>query len=141
MTTKTPEASASGTALDPARRLAQALAEEAEVVAREVEDLGPPEADRALFFVLSAYDLAIEMWFQKGDPVAPELTNWERPWRKYGGDNPTTTYLSAPVAWANTYRLQGSPSATPSTPVCRSTRKAPGYNAPSANISDTALCP
>ena len=68
---------------------------------------GELEAQRALFFLLSAYDLATEMWFQKGDPAAPVLTNWERPWRKYGGDNPTTIYLSAPISPAMTYRLQG----------------------------------
>ena len=91
----------------PARKLAQALAEESEFVAREVEGLGPEEADRALFFLLSAYDIATEMWFQKGDPTAPVLTNWELPWRKYGGDNPTTIYLSAPVSPNLRYRLRG----------------------------------
>jgi len=47
------------------------------------------------------------MWFQKGDPTAPVLTNWELPWRKYGGDNPTTIYLSAPVSPNIRYRLRG----------------------------------
>ena len=90
-----------------ATRLARALADNSAIVEREIEGLGELEAQRALFFLLSAYDLATEMWFQKGDPAAPVLTNWERPWRKYGGDNPTTIYLSAPISPAMTYRLQG----------------------------------
>lgn len=138
MTTGTPEASARGTALDPARRLAQALAEEAEVVAREVEGLGPLETDRALFFLLSAYDIATEMWFQKGDPTAPVLTNWELPWRKYGGDNPTTIYLSAPVSPHLRYRLRG-PIGDAVYAGLQVYTKGPGFNAPSANISDTRL--
>lgn len=138
MTTGTPEASASGTTLDPARRLAQALAEEAEVVAREVEGLGQLEADRALFFLLSAYDIATEMWFQKGDPTAPVLTNWELPWRKYGGDNPTTIYLSAPVSPTLRYQLRG-PIGDAVYAGLQVYTKGPGFNAPSANISDTRL--
>ena len=42
---------------------------------REVEGLGSQETDRALFFLLSAYDIATVMWFQMGDPTAPVLTN------------------------------------------------------------------
>lgn len=138
MTTGTPEASAGGTVLDPARRLAQALAEESEVVAREVEGLDAVETDRALFFLLSAYDIATEMWFQKGDPTAPVLTNWERPWRKYGGDNPTTIYLSAPVSPNLRYRLRG-PVGDAVYAGLQVYTKGPGFNAPSANISDTRL--
>ena len=126
--------------LDPALRLARALAEAAELVDREVAGQGPAEAERALFFLLSAYDLATEMWFQKGDPTAPRLTNWERPWRKYGGDNPTTLYLSAPVSPALRYRLCGPVGDAVYTGVQVYTR-GPGYNAPSANISDTRLIP
>ncbi len=96
------------------------------------------EAERALFFVLSAYDLATEMWFQKGDPSAPELTNWQRPSRKYGGDNPTTTYLSAAVSPEFTYRLRGRVDDAVYAGVQVYTR-GPGYNAPSANISDGQL--
>lgn len=138
MTTGTPDAPAGGTALDPARRLAQALAEESAVVAGEVEGLGPLEADRALFFLLSAYDIATEMWFQKGDPAAPVLTNWELPWRKYGGDNPTTIYLSAPVSPSLRYRLRG-PIGEAVYVGLQVYTKGPGFNAPSANISDTRL--
>ena len=72
-----PSAFAVGAELEPALRLAQALSENAEVVGREVSGLGLLENERALFFLLSAYDLATEMWFQKGDPSAPVLTNWE----------------------------------------------------------------
>ena len=105
----------------PGRRLARALQESTELAERTVAGLGPIEADRALFFVQSAYDLAIEMWFQKGDPGAPRLTNWELPWRKFGGDNPTTTYLSAPVSASFRYRLTRPRRATRCTRACRST--------------------
>lgn len=123
---------------DPARRLAGALHESSEVVDRETAGRGPLEAERGLFFLLSAYDLATEMWFQKGDPSAPVLTNWERPWRKYGGDNPTTLYLSAPVSPGMTYRLRGPIGDAVYAGVQVYTR-GPGYNAPSANLSDRAL--
>ena len=121
-----------------ATRLARALADNSAIVEREIEGLGELEAQRALFFLLSAYDLATEMWFQKGDPAAPVLTNWERPWRKYGGDNPTTIYLSAPISPAMTYRLQGPIGDAVYAGVQVYTRGA-GYNAPSANISDRRL--
>ncbi len=137
-TTGTPQASAAGPALDPARRLAQALSENAEVVAREVDGLGPLEVDRALFFLLSAYDIATEMWFQKGDPTAPVLTSWELPWRKYGGDNPTTSYLSAPVSPNLRYRLRGPIGDAVYAGLQIYTKRA-GFNEPSANISDTRL--
>lgn len=127
-----------GGVMDPARRLARALAESSELVDGEVVGLGPLEADRALFFLMSAYDLATEMWFQKGDPTAPRLTNWERPWRKYGGDNPTTIYLSAPVSPRFSYRLRGPIGDAVYVGVQVYTR-GPGYNAPSANISDSLL--
>jgi hypothetical protein len=124
--------------LDPALRLARALTDNADLVDREVAGLGPVETERALFFLLSAYDLATEMWFQKGDPTAPRLTNWERPWRKYGGDNPTTLYLSAPVSPDLQYRLRG-PIGEAVYAGVQVYTKGPGYNAPSANISDTRL--
>ena len=56
---------------DPVLGLAAALTDAHERVRVEVEGRGSIEADRALEFVLSAYDLAVEMWFQKGDPAAP----------------------------------------------------------------------
>jgi hypothetical protein len=123
---------------DPVPALAAALTDAHERVRAEIEGHDTIEADRALQFVLSAYDLAVEMWFQKGDPAAPQLTNWEQPWRKYGGDNPTTTYLSAPVAPGHIYRLQGDAGNAVYAGVQAYT-KGPGYNAPSANISSTAL--
>lgn len=122
----------------PGRRLARALQESTELAEETVAGLGPIEADRALFFVQSAYDLALEMCFQKGDPAAPRLTNWERPWRKFGGDNPTTTYLSAPVSPTYRYRLTGRVGDAVYAGVQVYTR-GPGYNAPSANISDVRL--
>lgn len=123
---------------NPADSLAEALSEGSFIVAREVEGRSLTEAQRGLFFLLSAYDLATEMWFQKGDASAPELTDWEQPWRKYGGDNPTTRYLSAPVSPEHTYRLQGPIGEALYAGVQVYTR-GPGYNAPSANISDRSL--
>ena len=123
---------------DPVADLANALTEAHEKVQPMVDGLGSTEEARSVEFVLSAYDLAVEMWFQKGDPAAPTLTNWERPWRKYGGDNPTTTYLSAPVSPAHCYRLRGSIGDAVYAGVQLYT-KGPGYNAPSGNISDRDL--
>ena len=123
---------------DPIVELASALSEAQEKVRRVVEGLSSTEEERSVEFVLSAYDLGVEMWFQKGDPAAPALTNWERPWRKYGGDNPTTTYLSAPVSPAHSYRLRGSIGDAVYAGVQLYTR-GPGYNAPSGNISDRDL--
>ena len=123
---------------DPIVELATALTDANEKVRSIVDGLGVAEQERAIEFVVSAYDLAVEMWFQKGDPAAPRLTNWERPWRKYGGDNPTTTYLSAPVSPAHRYRLSGSIGDAVYVGVQVYT-KGPGYNAPSGNISDTDL--
>jgi hypothetical protein len=133
-----PPASALGAELPPALRLSKALNDNAEVVDREIAGLGRLEQERALFFLLSAYDLATEMWFQKGDPAAPVLTNWELPYRKFGGDNPTTIYLSAPVSPNLRYRLRG-PIGDAVYAGVQVYTKGPGYNAPSANISDTAL--
>ena len=123
---------------DPVADLAAPLTEAHEAVAPLAEGIDDTEAARAVEFVLSAYDLAVEMWFQKGDPAAPALTNWERPWRKYGGDNPTTTYLSAPVSPTYRYRLRGSIADAVYAGVQAYTR-GPGYNAPSGNISDSDL--
>ena len=123
---------------DPVRSLAAALVDARVQVEPEIEGRGQTEVDRAMQFVLSAYDLAVEMWFQKGDPSAPRLTDWERPWRKYGGDNPTTTYLSAPVAPGHSYRLQGDIGNAVYVGVQAYT-KGTGFNAPSANISDSDL--
>jgi hypothetical protein len=130
--------SAASAQLVPALRLSEALAQETEVVDLEIAGLGQLEQERALFFLLSAYDLATEMWFQKGDPAAPVLTNWELPYRKYGGDNPTTIYLSAPVSPNLRYRLRG-PIGEAVYAGVQVYTKGPGFNAPSANISDTAL--
>jgi len=122
----------------PIEQLASALREAQEQVRGEVDGLQAVEKDRALQFLMAAFDLAVEMWFQKGDPSTPKFTNWERPWRKYGGDNPTTTYLSAPVAAGHTYRLRGQVGDAVYAGVQLYT-KGPGYNAPSANLSDTDL--
>ncbi len=72
---------------DPIVELATALTDANEKVRSIVDGLGVAEQERAIEFVVSAYDLAVEMWFQKGDPAAPRLTNWERPWRKYGRES------------------------------------------------------
>ena len=118
--------------------LASALAESRRTVLDIVKGLDAVESQRATEFVISAYDLAVEMWYQKGDAGAPHFTNWERPWRKYGGDNPTTTYLSAPVDPEHVYRIHGNIGDAVYAGVQVYTRGA-GYNAPSGNISDQNL--
>jgi len=127
-----------GVSVDPLAVLESSLADARQRVRAEVEGLGELEAERATRFVVAAYDLAMEMWFQKGDPSAPQLTDWEHPWRKYGGDNPTTTYLSAAVDPGQVYRLVGDVGDATYAGVQVYSR-GPGYNAPAANISDTAL--
>ena len=116
------------------------LSQMRDVVAAEVKDLPPREQEHALSFLIWAYDLAVEMWFEKGDPASPEFTSWEHPWRKYGGDNPGTIYLSAPVAPGHQYRITGHIGDALYCGV-QVYGKAAGYNAPTANISAEALQP
>ena len=80
------------------------------------------------------------MWYQKGDPAAPAWTEWQQPWRKYGGDNPGTVYLSAPVSPRHQYRIRG-PLAGAHYVGVQIHRQIQGFNAPSANISSADLTP
>lgn len=70
---------------------------------------GGTEADdlRSREFVLHTFSLGTELWVLKADPADPHFTEWEHPWRKFGGDNPWTIYSSAPLDPANTYRITG----------------------------------
>ena len=118
--------------------LAAELADRWVDVLTEIPDGSPREAAAAQDFVHAALDLSIEMWFQKGDPAAPAFTEWEFPWRKFGGDNPGTVYASAPVDPAHRYRVTGRVADARYVGIQVYT-KGPGYNAPSANASDAVL--
>ncbi len=99
---------------------------------------GELEQDRARLLLGAALSLAVEMFFEKGDPADPHFTEWEHPWRKFGGDNPGTVYLSAPVEPRLVYRVRGRAADARYIGVQLYT-KGPGYNAPSANLSDQEL--
>jgi hypothetical protein len=101
---------------------------------------GMPELERARTadFLFAAYGLAVEMWYQKGDPAAPAWTEWMHPWRKLAGDNPGTVYLSAPVSPRHRYCIRG-PLAGPHYVGVQLYHKVQGFNAPSANISSADL--
>jgi hypothetical protein len=101
---------------------------------------GMPELEhaRAADFLFAAFGLAVEMWYQKGDPTAPAWTEWMHPWRKLAGDNPGTVYLSAPVSARHRYRIRG-PLAEPHYVGVQLYRQVGGFNAPSANISSAEL--
>lgn len=124
--------------LGTAQRLADVTRRMADLIAAESDGLDAREGAAADELLVSSLDIATELLFQKGDPWAPALSEWELPWRKFGGDNPTTTYLSAPVSPRHVYRLEGSIADAVYVGVQVYT-KGPGYNAPSANISDTDL--
>jgi len=96
------------------------------------------EHERATEFLVAAADLAVEMWFQKGDPATPAWTEWMHPWRKLAGDNPGTVYLSAPVSPRHTYRVRG-PLAGAHYVGVQLYHQVQGFNAPSANISSADL--
>jgi hypothetical protein len=113
--------------------------EMAGVVGEHVRDLPELERGRAADFLFSAFGLSTEMWYLKGDPSAPAWTEWMHPWRKYGGDNPCTVYLSAPVSPQHRYRIRG-PLGAHYVGV-QLYRQVRGFNAPSANISSAELTP
>jgi hypothetical protein len=138
--TPPPEAQATAAAgsLETAGQIGDLLRWASGRCAASVEGLSESEQDRAALFVTSALDLALEMWLKKADPGRPEWTSWEHPRRKYGGDNPWTLYLSAPVSPAHQYRLSGR---------LRSCHYlglqlyglVEGFNAPTARLSGTDL--
>ncbi len=123
---------------DVAERLADVTGRMAELVRAEATGKSPREGAAADELFVAALDIASELFFQKGDPGAPELSEWELPWRKFGGDNPTTSYLSAAVSSRHVYRLRGHLGDAVYLGVQLYTKGA-GYNSPSGNISDTDL--
>ncbi|NYF17830.1 hypothetical protein HDC37_002675 [Microbacterium sp. AK009] len=117
-----------------------AISEMTALVENELRGKDEREYDRARFFLHSALTLADEMWFQKGDPAQPEFTDWELPWRKYGGDNPGTVYLSAPVHPDGVYRVTGvAPEATYI--GIQVYGRGSGYNAPTGNVGGAHAAP
>jgi hypothetical protein len=118
--------------------LVEAVEQQWSVIAAEADALGDLERARALQFFEAAMSLSLEMWFEKGDPTDPHLTSWEHPWRKFGGDNPGTVYLTAPVRPGLRYLISGRCPGARYVGVQAYT-KGPGYNAPAANLSDEHL--
>ncbi len=70
-------------------------------------NLSEMEQQRAAFFLISAYSLAVEANVDKGNPAMPMFTDWENPPRKFGGDNPYTIYIQAPIATQFSYKITG----------------------------------
>jgi hypothetical protein len=124
--------------LNDALRMGALWDEMAGEVAHQVAGLTELEQERAAQFLVSAHSLAVEMWFQKGDPAQPAWTEWMHPWRKLAGDNPGTVYLSAPVSSRHRYRIRG-PLAGAHYVGLQLYRQVGGSNAPSANISSADL--
>lgn len=118
--------------------LARDLLERWSEIAAEATRRGALEEDRARLLLGASLSLAVEMFFEKGDPADPHFTEWEHPWRKFGGDNPGTVYLSAPVDPGLVYRVRGRATDARYIGVQLYT-KGPGFNAPSANLSDREL--
>ena len=122
----------------PAIPLAAELVTQWERVVREVPDGSAREHEAAVELYHAALSLALEMWFEKGDPSGPAFTEWEHPWRKFGGDNPGTVYATAPLDATARYRITGDVPDARYVGIQVYTRGA-GYNAPSANVGDEAL--
>ena len=118
--------------------LAQDLRERWGEITAEAAGRGDLEAERAELHLAAAMSIAMEMFFEKGDPADPHFTEWEHPWRKFGGDNPGTVYLSAPVDPRLSYRIRGRAASARYVGVQMYTR-GPGFNAASANLSDHEL--
>lgn len=70
-------------------------------------NLSPEEQERAAFFLVSAYSLAIQAYVERGNPGNPMFTEWMDPPRKFGGDNPYTIYSQAPINTEFTYLISG----------------------------------
>jgi hypothetical protein len=125
-------------ALQPDARIGDLWTRMAQRVSAAVDDMPALERDRATDFLVAAFGLAVEMWYEKGDPCDPAWTEWMHPWRKLAGDNPGTVYLSAPVSARHQYLIRG--------PIARAHyvgvqlyHQVGGFNAPSANVSSAEL--
>jgi hypothetical protein len=114
------------------------LSDLAERVTAAVDGMPALERGRATDFLVAAFGLAVEMWYEKGDPAEPAWTEWMHPWRKLAGDNPGTVYLSAPVSPRHQYRIRG-PIAGAHYVGVQLYHQVGGFNAPSANISSAEL--
>lgn len=69
--------------------------------------LSAVEHDRAAFFLVSAYSLAMQAYVERGNPAEPMITDWMTPPRKFGGDNPHTIYSQIPISTDYAYKLTG----------------------------------
>jgi hypothetical protein len=87
--------------------LAQALQKTRADVDSMTAHLSNLERERALYALVSAWSLALEMWVFKADPAEPAFTDWMAHGRKTAGDSPYTVYLTTPVRAEHTYSLRG----------------------------------
>ena len=77
------------------------------IIEKRSAALSDMEKKRASMFLYSAFDLVMESYVYKGDPAHPALTDWMKPYRKFGGDNPHTIYTQIPVDHHYSYVLKG----------------------------------
>lgn len=62
-------------------------------------------SDKSYEYLLELLAASIEMQLSKGDPSAPEFTDWMSGYRKFLGDSPDARYLTAPVDPSHDYGL------------------------------------
>ncbi len=92
---------------DTYRTLGESIARMQQSVDEVTAGLSEYERQRAVFALVSALGLTIDMWIEKGDPAAPAFTDWMENGRKTAGDSPYTVYLSTPVDSRHVYRVWG----------------------------------
>ena len=62
-------------------------------------------SDKSYEYLLELMAASIEMQLSKGDPSAPEFTDWMSGYRKFLGDSPDARYVTAPVDASHDYEL------------------------------------
>lgn len=72
--------------------------------ATQTGETGLP-SDTSYEYLLELLAASIEMQLSKGDPSAPEFTDWMSGYRKFLGDTPDARYLTAPIDSAYDYEL------------------------------------
>ena len=72
--------------------------------ASQAGETGLP-SDKSYEYLLELLAASIEMQLSKGDPSAPEFTDWMSGYRKFLGDSPDARYLTAPVDASHDYEL------------------------------------
>ena len=72
--------------------------------ASQAGETGLP-SDKSYEYLLELLATSIEMQLSKGDPSAPEFTDWMSGYRKFLGDSPDARYLTAPIDASHDYEL------------------------------------